>query len=132
MRWISERRRFPDDGQVPGTRKDLPLGARHGVDCSCFVWYLRGDGAVALDKSQGFTKIIPVIVFFCGLAASMAGLSYAMRLISVGTAYLIWVGIGAAITVVYGMVVGEESVSVLKILCLIGMVACIAGLKLAG
>ena len=60
--------------------------------------------AVALDKSQGFTKI----------------------------AYLIWVGIGAAITVVYGMVVGEESVSVLKILCLIGMVACIAGLKLAG
>ena len=81
--------------------------------------------AVALDKSQGFTKIIPVIVFFCGLAASMAGLS-------VGTAYLIWVGIGAAITVVYGMVVGEESVSVLKILCLIGMVACIAGLKLAG
>ena len=107
--------------------------------------------AVALDKSQGFTKIIPVIVFFCGLAASMAGLSYAMRLISVGTAYLIWVGIGAAITVVYGMVVGEESVSVLKmitvvygmvvgeesvsvlkILCLIGMVACIAGLKLAG
>ena len=58
--------------------------------------------AVALDKSQGFTK------------------------------YLIWVGIGAAITVVYGMVVGEESVSVLKILCLIGMAACIAGLKLAG
>lgn len=88
--------------------------------------------AVALDKSQGFTKIIPVIVFFCGLAASMAGLSYAMRLISVGTAYLIWAGIGAAITVVYGMVVGEESVSVLKILCLIGMAACIAGLKLAG
>lgn len=39
--------------------------------------------AVALDKSQGFTKIIPVIVFFCGLAASMAGLSYAMRSISV-------------------------------------------------
>lgn len=87
--------------------------------------------AVALDKSQGFTKIIPVIVFFCGLAASMAGLSYAMRSISVDTAYVIWVGIGAAITVVYGMVVGEESVSVLKTLCLIGMVACIAGLKLA-
>lgn len=88
-------------------------------------------GAIALDKSQGFTKIVPVIVFFCGLAASMAGLSYAMRLVSVGTAYLIWVGIGAAITVVYGMVVGEESVSLLKILYLIGMVACIAGLKLA-
>lgn len=50
---------------------------------------------------------------------------------SASTAYVIWVGIGAAITVVYGMVVGEESVSVLKILCLIGMVACIAGLKLA-
>ena len=72
-----------------------------------------------------------MIVFFCGLTVSRVGLSYAMRSISVGTAYVIWVGIGAAITVVYGMVVGEESVSVLKILCLIGMVACIAGLKLA-
>ena len=61
----------------------------------------------------------------------MVGLSYAMRSISVGTAYVIWGGIGAAITVVYGMVVGEESVSVIKTLCLIGMVACIAGLKLA-
>ena len=70
-------------------------------------------------------------MFFFVLAAMMAGLSFSMRSISVGAAYVIWVGIGAAITVVYGMVVGEESVSVLKILCLIGMVACIAGLKLA-
>ncbi|MCH4852498.1 QacE family quaternary ammonium compound efflux SMR transporter [Bifidobacterium pseudolongum] len=67
--------------------------------------------AVALDKSQGFTKIIPVIVFFCGLAASMAGLSYAMRSISVGTAYLIWVGIGAAITVSYLRGTHEQKVA---------------------
>lgn len=87
--------------------------------------------AIALDKSQGFTKIVPVIVFVLGLAASMGGLSYAMRSISIGTAYTVWVGIGAAITVIYGMLAGEESVSILKIVCLIGMVACIAGLKLA-
>ena len=67
--------------------------------------------AVALDKSQGFTKIIPVIVFFCGLAASMAGLSYAMRSISVGTAYLMWVGIGAAITVSYLRGTHEQNVA---------------------
>ncbi|MUH59361.1 DMT family transporter [Bifidobacterium canis] len=87
--------------------------------------------AIALDKSQGFTKIVPVIVFVLGLVASMGGLSYAMRSISIGTAYTVWVGIGAAITVIYGMLAGEESVSILKIVCLVGMVACIAGLKLA-
>lgn len=87
--------------------------------------------AIALDKSQGFTKIVPIIVFVLGLVASMAGLSYAMRSISIGTAYTVWVGIGAAITVIYGMLAGEESVSILKIVCLVGMVACIAGLKLA-
>lgn len=87
--------------------------------------------AIALDKSQGFTKIVPVIVFVLGLVASMGGLSYAMRSISIGTAYTVWVGIGAAITVIYGMLAGEESVSILKIVCLVGMVACITGLKLA-
>ncbi len=87
--------------------------------------------AIALDKSQGFTKIVPVIVFVLGLVASMGGLSYAMRSISIGTAYTVWVGIGAAITVIYGMLAGEESVSILKIVCLVGMVACIAGLKFA-
>lgn len=87
--------------------------------------------AIALDKTQGFTKLVPSIVFVVGLVASMGGLSYAMRTISTGTAYSIWVGIGAAITVIYGMITGSESVSMLKVLCIIGLIACIIGLKIA-
>ncbi|MEE1296436.1 MAG: multidrug efflux SMR transporter [Bifidobacterium sp.] len=88
--------------------------------------------AIALDKTQGFTKLIPTLVFVAGLVASMGGLSYAMRSIPTGTAYSVWVGIGAALTVMYGMATGTEPVSVARIVCLVGLVACIIGLKLAG
>lgn len=87
--------------------------------------------AVALDKTEGFTKLVPSIVFVVGLVASMGGLSYALRSLPIGTAYAVWVGIGAALTVLYGIVTGAESVSILKVVCLIGLIACVIGLKLA-
>ncbi|HEY8457814.1 MAG TPA: multidrug efflux SMR transporter [Actinopolymorphaceae bacterium] len=85
--------------------------------------------AIALSKSQGFTHLAPSVTFFVALAASMAGLGYAMREIPVGTSYAIWVGIGAALTVAYGMVTGAETVSVIKILLLAGIIGCVVGLK---
>ncbi|KFI60725.1 DMT family transporter [Bifidobacterium cuniculi] len=87
--------------------------------------------AIALDKAEGFTKLVPSIVFVVGMIASMGGLSYALRSLPVGTAYAVWVGIGAALTVIYGMVTGAESVSMVKVVCLVGLIACIIGLKLA-
>jgi quaternary ammonium compound-resistance protein SugE len=60
----------------------------------------------------------------------MLGLAYALRTIPVGTGYAIWVGIGAALTVAYGMAFGTESVSGLKVLLLIGLIGCVVGLKL--
>lgn len=86
--------------------------------------------ATALGKSEHFTKLWPSVIFFGALALSMWGLSFAMREISVGTAYAIWVGIGAALTVVYAMAFGGESVSVIKILLIMGLVGCVVGLKL--
>jgi quaternary ammonium compound-resistance protein SugE len=59
----------------------------------------------------------------------MAGLAYAMRELPVGTSYAVWVGIGAVLTVVIAMVTGEESVSVVKLLLLAGIVGCVVGLK---
>jgi len=50
--------------------------------------------AVALGKSEGFSRLTPSIVFAVGLVASMAGLAYAMRSLPIGTAYAVWVGIG--------------------------------------
>lgn len=86
--------------------------------------------ATALGKSEGFTKLWPSIIFGAALAVSMAGLAFAMREISTGTAYAVWVGIGASLTVVYAMATGDTSVSWIKILLLMGLVGCIIGLKL--
>ncbi|WP_454150184.1 DMT family transporter [Microbacterium lacticum] len=70
--------------------------------------------ATALGRSAGFTKLVPTIVFGVALVASMGGLAYAMRDISTGTAYAVWVGIGASLTVAYAMITGDEQFSIVK------------------
>jgi quaternary ammonium compound-resistance protein SugE len=86
--------------------------------------------ATALGKSEGLSRLGPSLVFFGALAASMAGLAYAMRELPVGTSYAVWVGIGATLTVVFAMATGEEPISVLKVLFLVMIVAGVVGLKL--
>nr|WP_315266296.1 multidrug efflux SMR transporter [Microbacterium lemovicicum] len=86
--------------------------------------------ATALGKTEGFTKLWPTVIFGVALLASMGGLAWAMRDISTGTAYAVWVGVGASLTVAYAMLTGSEPFSILKLLLLLGLVACIVGLKL--
>ena len=86
--------------------------------------------ATALGRSEGFTKLWPSVVFAVALVISMIGLAIAMRDIPTGTAYAVWVGIGASLTVVIAMVTGAEPVSLLKVLLILGLVGCIIGLKL--
>jgi len=110
-----------------------------GQEVVVFAWIvlvvsgvLEAVWATALGRSEGFTKLVPTLVFGGGLLASMAGLAIAMRDIPTGTAYAVWVGIGAALTVGYGMLTGTESVSLVKLLLILGLVACVIGLKLVG
>ena len=86
--------------------------------------------ATALDRTQGFTRPVPTLVFVTALAGSMAGLAYAMRGLPLGTAYAVWVGIGAVLTTAYAMASGQEPVSVVRGLLLAGIVGCVVGLKL--
>jgi quaternary ammonium compound-resistance protein SugE len=86
--------------------------------------------ATALDKSHGFSKLSPTVVFLVAVVASMVGLAYAMRDLPVGTAYAVWVGIGAVLTVVYAMATGEESASLLKAAFLVMIIGGVIGLKL--
>ena len=79
---------------------------------------------------RGPSRPVPSLVFVVGLVLSMGGLAYAMRTLPIGTSYAVWVGIGAALTVGAGMVTGTESVSVVKVLLLAGLVGCVVGLKL--
>jgi quaternary ammonium compound-resistance protein SugE len=69
------------------------------------------------------------VVFAVALVLSMVGLAYAMRELPVGTAYAVWVGIGAVLTVVIAMEPGEEAASPVKLLLLAGIVGCVVGLK---
>lgn len=85
--------------------------------------------ATALGKSEGLTRLTPTLVFIGGLVLSMVGLAYAMRELPTGTAYAVWVGIGATVTVLYAMATGTEPVSLLKVLFLLMIVAGIVGLK---
>jgi quaternary ammonium compound-resistance protein SugE len=86
--------------------------------------------ATALGMSDGLTRQGPSLVFLAAAALSMYGLGLAVKRIPLGTAYAVWVGIGAALTVGWAMATGAEPVSALKVLFIAGIVGCAAGLKL--
>src|SRR5690606_22759300 len=81
--------------------------------------------ATALGKSEGLSRLWPSVVFFVALAASMFGLGWAMRDIPTGTAYAVWVGVGASLTVIWAMITGDTDISWARILLLLGLVGCI-------
>ncbi|MET8908459.1 SMR family transporter [Micromonospora sp. NPDC004551] len=86
--------------------------------------------AIALDRSAGFTRPLPSLVFVVSLVASMAGLAYALRDIPVGTGYAVWVGIGAVGTALVGMLALGEPANLPRIASLLLVVAGVVGLKL--
>lgn len=85
--------------------------------------------ATALGLSNGFTQLTPTVVFAVTAVLSMLGLGIAVKRIPLGTAYAVWVGVGAALTVGWAMITGVESASPLKLLFIAGIVGCAAGLK---
>lgn len=86
--------------------------------------------ATALGSSNGFTELIPSLVFVAGLLASMLTLGYVVKHIPISTAYAIWAGLGAAFTVAWSMATGGEAVTLLRVLFLFGIVASVVALKL--
>lgn len=87
--------------------------------------------ATALSWSDGFTALVPSLVFLVAVTLSMFGLGYAMKQIPVSVAYAVWTGLGAALTAAIAMLTGNEPVSMLKVLFLAGIVGCVIGLKFA-
>ena len=85
--------------------------------------------ATALDASQGFRRWRPTLVFLVATTLSMLGLAWAMTSIPTGTAYAVWVGIGATLTLGWGLVTGKESVTTLRMLLLVLLVGSVVGLK---
>ncbi|GII98799.1 quaternary ammonium compound-resistance protein SugE [Sediminihabitans luteus] len=92
---------------------------------------LEAGWALSLKASDGFSRLWPSVTFVVLLAASMGGLAFALRTLPVGTAYAVWVGIGATLTAVIGMIWMGETVSVLKLMSIVLIVAGVVGLNLA-
>jgi quaternary ammonium compound-resistance protein SugE len=86
--------------------------------------------AAALGESRGLSRPFASAVFGVSLVLSMAGLAYSLRTIPIGTGYAVWVGIGAVGTAGYGIVALGEPATVGRLLCLVLIVAGVAGLKL--
>ncbi len=86
--------------------------------------------ATALGRSDGLTRLWPSVTFLVAGALSMGGLAYAMRELPTGTSYAVWVGVGATLTVAWAMATGAEPFTVARLLLLLGLVACIVGLRL--
>ncbi len=88
--------------------------------------------AVGLKYTQGFTRLWPSVATIAAMVASLVLLGLAMKQLPVGTAYAVWVGIGAVGTAVLGMFLLGESAGPLKLASLALIVAGIVGLKLSG
>ncbi|HLU29246.1 MAG TPA: SMR family transporter [Glycomyces sp.] len=88
--------------------------------------------AAALAASDGFKRRGPVALFFIALTASMAGLAWAMTSLPTGTAYAVWVGVGATLAVLWGIRTGQERATWGRALLLVLLVGSIVGLKAVG
>lgn len=68
----------------------------------------------AMKESQGFTRLWPSVVTGVAMAGSVWLLAVAMRSLPLGTAYMIWTGIGAVGAFVVGVMVLGEPLSLMR------------------
>ena len=87
--------------------------------------------ALGLKYTEGFSKLWPSVATIGIMIASFGFLAAALKTIPVGTGYAVWTGIGAAGTAIIGMAFLGESREVMRILCLVLIVAGVVGLKFA-
>jgi quaternary ammonium compound-resistance protein SugE len=87
--------------------------------------------AIGLKYTEGFTRPLPTIGTISAMLISIWLLGIAMKSLPVGTAYAVWVGIGATGTAILGIILLNESASAARLASLGLIVAGIVGLKLA-
>ncbi|MGK5552572.1 DMT family transporter [Actinomadura kijaniata] len=88
--------------------------------------------ALSLKTSRGFTQLWPSVGFLVFAVASFGMLNLALRTLEVGTAYAVWVGIGAVGTAALGILLLGDQVSALKIIALVLIITGVVMLNLAG
>ena len=99
--------------------------------CLVIAGLLEIGWAVGLKYTEGFSKLWPSMATGIAMIASFALLSYALKTIPIGTGYAVWTGIGAAGTAIVGMIYLGEPREVLRVLCIVFIIAGVVGLKFA-
>ncbi|WP_439815111.1 DMT family transporter [Zavarzinia sp. CC-PAN008] len=87
---------------------------------------------IALKYSEGFTRPVPIAISLALGLASFALLGVATKHLPIGTAYVAWMGFGAAGAAILGMVVFGESASPIRLACVGLVILGIVGLNLTG
>ena len=87
--------------------------------------------AIGLKYTEGFTRLWPTIWTILSMAVSLGLLGIAMKSLPLGTAYAVWVGVGAAGTVVLGIILFGEPVNAFRMISVSLIILGIIGLKLA-
>ena len=85
--------------------------------------------AIGLKYSDGFTKLRASVFTIAAMLISFYLLSVALKTIPVGTGYAVWTGIGAVGTAILGIILFNEPRDAARIICILLIVAGIAGLK---
>lgn len=88
-------------------------------------------GTTTLKFTEGFTKLLPSIVFILCYAISFFSLSQALKTIELGIAYAIWAAVGVALVAIVGILLFKEQVNIIKILSLLFIIIGVVGLKLS-
>jgi quaternary ammonium compound-resistance protein SugE len=87
--------------------------------------------AIGLKYTHGFTRLWPTVGTVAAMVASIGLLGIAMKSLPVGTAYAVWVGVGAVGTVILGIVLFDEPANAGRVISVSLILAGIVGLKLA-
>jgi quaternary ammonium compound-resistance protein SugE len=87
--------------------------------------------AIGLKYTEGFTRPVATALTVTAMVLSVGLLGIAMKTLPVGTAYAVWVGVGAVGTAILGIVLFGELASPGRLVSLGLIVAGIVGLKLA-
>lgn len=85
--------------------------------------------AIGLKYTHGWTRLVPSLITGALMIASFYFLSLAIRTLPIGTAYAVWTGIGTVGAAALGMVLFDEPRDVVRVVCILLIVAGIAGLK---
>lgn len=125
----------PDETRRTGTSKDdAPLLLITEVPLMAWVLLLVAGllevgWSIGMKYTDGFTRLVPSVLTGAGIVASMLLLSYAAKSLPIGTAYGVWVGIGAAGAAVLGMVVLGEPATAARIFFVCLLLVAVVGLK---